>query len=115
MEKVKEKIHQVFSEKYLGYQCSYKKKLYQKMCAEYSISAEQISQPSDKHSLKLMVTNTDCTSHEKSRCTYLKVTFVSSMDTSVVYSVKINFLTTRNISEYSEVQAIIKLHASLPL
>lgn len=58
------------------------------MCSEYSVTAEQISQPSDKHSLKVMMTNTVCTSHAKSQYTYLKVTFVSSMDASVVYSVK---------------------------
>lgn len=56
------------------------------MCSEY-ITVEQISQPSHKHSLKVMVTNTDCTSHVKQQYTYLKVTSVSNMDASVVYGV----------------------------
>lgn len=55
------------------------------MCSEYSITAEQISQRSDKRSLKVMVTNADCPSGAKSEYTRLKGTFVSSI---VLYSSK---------------------------
>lgn len=41
------------------------------------------------------------------------MTFVSSMDVFTV--LKIKFWNTENVSEFSEVQAIIKVHASLPL
>lgn len=65
------------------------------MCSEY-IAAEQIPQHPDKHLLKVLVTNTDCTSDIKSQYTYLEVTFASSVDV-LFAALKINFLKTENI------------------
>lgn len=61
------------------------------MCSEYSLTAEQISQRSDKHSLKVMVTSVDCTPNAKSQYTHLKVTFVTFRIDASVYSVKNSF------------------------